>query len=208
MSKLLIIKHFLYKCCKTIGGNMDRRVKYTKSTIEDTFLSLLEKKDIGTISVTEICEKADVNRATFYRYYLDIYDLLKNIQDSFVNEIKASDAMLHFQDYTVYDFTREILEIFYHNKKLVKILFDTNNSIYFITEVLEVAYEKASSKWRSNYPDMDESEIEYAAVYVFNGALGVINFWIKNNFDEDIDDVSKYIERLTLDGTRKFIAKK
>ena len=35
---------------------MDRRVKYTKSTIEDTFLNLLEKKDIGEITVTEICE--------------------------------------------------------------------------------------------------------------------------------------------------------
>ena len=56
---------------------MDRRVKYTKSTIEDTFLNLLEKKDIGEITVTEICEKADINRATFYRYYIDIYELIK-----------------------------------------------------------------------------------------------------------------------------------
>ena len=187
---------------------MDRRVKYTKATIEDTFLNLLEKKDIGSITVTEICEKADINRATFYRYYIDIYDLLKNIQDSFIDEIKASNAMIYLKDYTVYNFTKEILEIFYHNKQLVKILFDTNNSIYFITEVLEVAYEKASSKWFNSFPEMDESEIEYAAVYVFNGALGVINYWIKNNFDKDIDEVSKYIEKLTIDGIHKFVYKK
>ncbi len=187
---------------------MDRRVKYTKSTIEDTFLNLLEKKDIGEITVTEICEKADINRATFYRYYIDIYDLLKKIQDSFINEIKASNAMIYLKDYTVYNFTKEILEIFYHNKKLVKIIFDTNKGVYSINEVLEIAYEKASSKWFSNFPEMDELEIEYAAVYVFNGALGVINYWIRNDFDQDIDEVSKYIERLTLDGIRKFVNKK
>ncbi len=187
---------------------MDRRVQYTKHVIEDTFLSLLEQKDISSITVTEICEKADVNRATFYRYYIDIYDLRQKILDNFVNEIKASNPMLYLPDYTVYNFTKEILEIFFENKKLVKILFDTNNSIFFINEALEVAYEKCSKKWFSSFPEIDEVEIEYAAVYVFNGALGVINYWIKNNFDESIEDVSRYIEKLTIDGVHKFVYKK
>ena len=187
---------------------MDRRTKYTKSVIEDTFLSLLEKKDIGSITVTEICEIADINRATFYRYYVDIYDLLKNIQDNFIDEIKASNPMINLPDYTVYNFTKEILEIFKNNQKLVKILFDTNNSIFFINEVLEIAYEKSSKKWFDKFPENDAEEIEYAAVYVFNGALGVINYWIKNGFDKDVEDIARYIEKLTLDGIRKFVYKK
>ena len=184
---------------------MDRRVKYTKDLIEDTFLNLLEKKDIGSITVTEICEIADINRATFYRYYIDIYDLLKKIQDNFIDEFKNSNAMINLPSYTIYDFTKEILEIFYNNKKLVKLLFDTNNNIYFLDELLEIAYQKVSEKWLSNFPNNDEDEIEYAAVYIFNGALGVINYWIKNDFDQDIDQVSNYIKILTLDGIRKFI---
>ena len=86
---------------------MDRRTKYTKHIIEDTFLGLLEKKDIGSITVTEICEIADINRATFYRYYVDIYDLLKNIQDNFIEEIKASNPMINLPNYTVYNYTYE-----------------------------------------------------------------------------------------------------
>ena len=50
---------------------MDRRVKYTKKVITETFLNLLEKKDISNITVTEISEISDVNRGTFYRYYKD-----------------------------------------------------------------------------------------------------------------------------------------
>ena len=184
---------------------MDRRVKYTKLVIEDTFLSLLEKKDISSITVTELCEKADINRATFYRYYIDIYDLLKKIQDDFINEIKASDPMINLPNYTVYNYTKDILEIFKKNRKLVKLLFDTNNNVYFLNEVLEVAYDKCTKKWFSKFPDMDEEEITYAAVFVFNGALGAINYWIKNDFDQEIDDIARYIKNLTLDGIRKYV---
>ena len=48
---------------------MDRRTKYTKNIIKETFIDLLSEKDISKVSVSEICKIADINRATFYRYY-------------------------------------------------------------------------------------------------------------------------------------------
>ena len=50
---------------------MDRRTKYTKKIIKDTLIKLLSEKEIKKVTVSEICAIADVNRATFYRYYLD-----------------------------------------------------------------------------------------------------------------------------------------
>ena len=67
---------------------MDRRTKYTKKTIKDTLINLLSEKDINKITVSEICKIADVNRATFYRYYLDVYDLLNHIEQDFEEELK------------------------------------------------------------------------------------------------------------------------
>ena len=67
---------------------MDRRTKYTKKIIKDTFIKLLSEKDIKKVTVSEICKLADVNRATFYRYYLDVYDLLDHIEEDFINELK------------------------------------------------------------------------------------------------------------------------
>ncbi len=184
---------------------MDRRVKYTKNTIEDTFLSLLEQKDLSNITVTEICQIADINRATFYRYYDDIYDLLKKIQESFVDDIKNSNAIINIREYTVYDFTMDILKIFLKNKKIVKILFDTNNSVYFVNDVLEVPYKKLSELWITNNPNISKEEILYSLVYVFNGALGVIDYWVKNNFDTDIEIVASYIEKITKDGIHRLL---
>lgn len=184
---------------------MDRRVKYTKKVIKDTFLSLLEEKDISNITVKELCEKADVNRGTFYRYYVDIYDLLKKIEEEFIEEIKNSNSMVHMQKHSIYTFTKDILEIFENNKKLVSILFNADSNIYFLDDVLEIAYEKCIGNWESRIDNVDNNELENSVVFIFNGALGVINYWIKNDFNTPSDKLAKYIESYCLGGVKKFI---
>ena len=59
----------------------DRRVKRTKKLLRDSLFSLLQKKSINDITVTELTDVADINRATFYFYYTDIFDMLNQIQD-------------------------------------------------------------------------------------------------------------------------------
>ena len=59
----------------------DRRVKRTKKLLRDSLFSLLQKKSINEITVTELTDVADINRATFYFYYTDIFDMLNQIQD-------------------------------------------------------------------------------------------------------------------------------
>lgn len=185
---------------------MDRRIKYTKNIIKTTFLSLLEEKDIKKITVSEICKLSDINRATFYRYYLDVYDLLNKIQEDFIMELKT--ASNNESIYTVSTFSKELLKVFLDNKELVRILFNTNNNIYFLNDILSIAYEKCKLKWESDLPDLKEDDIEYASVFIFNGALGVINYWVKNDFDKDVDEISAIIEQLSYFGTKRFIYKK
>ena len=59
----------------------DRRVKRTKKLLRDSLFSLLQEKSINEITVTELTDVADINRATFYFYYTDILDMLSQIQD-------------------------------------------------------------------------------------------------------------------------------
>ena len=51
-------------------------------------------------------------------------------------------------------------------------------------------------------------EIEFACIFMFNGALGIINYWIKNDFNGDIEEIAKNIETLGYFGTNKYIYKK
>lgn len=184
---------------------MDRRIKYTKKIIKDTFIDLLDGKDIKKITVSEICQKADINRATFYRYYLDVYDLLEKIAEDFLRELKEPYEKDPARISNVGAFTKEILAVFLENKKLVKILFNTNNNIYFLNDFLEVAYTMCKNRWMQDIPNITEEKVDYAVAFIFNGALGIVNYWVKNDFDDDIDNIADTIEELSYYGTRKFI---
>ena len=52
----------------------DRRVKYTKKALKNSLIDSLKEKTIEKITVKELCEKADVNRGTFYSHYSDQFD--------------------------------------------------------------------------------------------------------------------------------------
>ena len=101
-----------------------------------------------------------------------------------------------------------MLNVFIENKELVKILFNTNNNLHFLNDVLEVAFDRCKERWEKDLPELSQEDMEYATLFIFNGALGVLNFWIKNNFDKDIDEISEIIETLSCYGTRRFIYKR
>lgn len=174
---------------------MDRRIKYTKKIIKDTLISLLKEKDINKITVSEICQQADINRATFYRYYLDAYDLLENIQDELVTDLKNA-CHKSESNGSFTGFAKELLIVFANNKELVKILFNTKYNMDFFSDIFEIAYDKFKNRWEDAY-NIDKEYIEYASIYIFNGALGVINYWVKSDFDKDVSEIAKLIGRIS-----------
>ena len=48
----------------------DHRVTVTKKMITESFLELIKEKPLAAITVKELCEKAHINRATFYAHLL------------------------------------------------------------------------------------------------------------------------------------------
>ena len=65
----------------------DLRVTVTKRMIQEALLKLLEKKPIDKIKINELCEASGVNRATFYRHYETLQDVLREIQADLIRNI-------------------------------------------------------------------------------------------------------------------------
>ena len=59
-------------------SKQDRRTRYTRQSIKETFLELLKQKNFTKITVTEICKISEINRGTFYLHYYDIHDVLED----------------------------------------------------------------------------------------------------------------------------------
>ncbi len=57
----------------------DKRIKKTKKYLKDTLIRLLDEEPFEQITVTKLCERADISRITFYSHYADKYDLLEDI---------------------------------------------------------------------------------------------------------------------------------
>ena len=59
---------------------LDRRVRYTKSIIKKSLLELMQTIPYERITVKELCQKADINRATFYSHYDSLSTLMEEIE--------------------------------------------------------------------------------------------------------------------------------
>ena len=53
----------------------NKRSLATEECLNNTLMALLKDKELADISVTELCEAADVDRSTFYAHYEDVFAL-------------------------------------------------------------------------------------------------------------------------------------
>lgn len=58
----------------------------SRRMIREAFLELLEEKEFGKITVTDITNRADLNRSTFYAHYPDVQGVVEEIQDEIINK--------------------------------------------------------------------------------------------------------------------------
>ena len=114
---------------------MDRRVERTRAAIADAFLELRAAKPLEKISVKELCERADVNKSTFYTHYQDIYDLAEQLESQVAEDILAEighpERMLTEPD----AFTRELYLAYLAHGSLITTLFSGSRSDLLVVRI-------------------------------------------------------------------------
>ena len=74
---------------KDTVARTDRRVVRTRRRIEKALFELIEEKGFRKMTVQDIAERADINRATFYAHYEDKYDLLMHsVESNFLRRLQ------------------------------------------------------------------------------------------------------------------------
>ena len=66
---------------------MNRKIQMTKRCIREALFECLKEKDINKITISSLCEKADINRSTFYKYYGSQYDVIKEMEQEVIQLI-------------------------------------------------------------------------------------------------------------------------
>lgn len=175
---------------------MDLRTEKTKRSIINAFLELRAKKPLEKITVKELSEKAEINKATFYLHYHDIYELSESLErdvvDSCLHSIQHPEAVFS----STRTFIAELSEAFVANERLIKILFEGSRSSSFV-KLLEDGLNGIISR---AYPDHKQSmEDRMMLTYLIYG--GYYTYF--KYCDNGIKSVLDIIGRLT-DGVLQY----
>ena len=72
----------------------DARIRYTRMRIKEAFFALLAQKEFPQITVTELCEMAEISRGTFYKHYADMSDLLQKTEEEILETVRKKPQQL------------------------------------------------------------------------------------------------------------------
>lgn len=175
--------------------------------MDEAFIALLEKKDFDYITVKEICEKAGVNRSTFYLHYETIGDLL---HESIEYMNRTCFASFPAMDVSTVMETGSVADlILVREEYLIPYLtFIRDNKCLFRTAVAKSSLLNGADTFayisetiiapiltRFHYA---AEEIGYVAAFYVNGLIAVVMEWVKRDCREEIPVMVGMIHKVTL----------
>lgn len=177
----------------------------TAARMDEAFLELLSKKDFAYITVKEICEKAGVNRSTFYLHYETVADLLsesveymnRQFLNYFHEKSKTITARLHdCSDAELILITPEYLTPYLSYIKENRRLFSAaikNAATLRLNEIYDRLFISVFSPVLERFK-VPEQDRRYIMSYYICGLMAIITEWIKQDCSDSIEHVIGIIE--------------
>ncbi|MBR0509973.1 MAG: TetR/AcrR family transcriptional regulator [Clostridia bacterium] len=173
----------------------DNRVRYTKKVLKDAILEILKEKPVDRVTIKELCEKAEINRGTFYLHYNTPLEVLKEIENDFITEHLA-----HFSPYmqssTETGYLQGMFACILDNGDICKILMGKNGDPQMKESLCLAIRDSAVNDWQKEFPEYDREKLEYVFDFVFPGATQTVLGWLENDRGLTVEDLSRRLDRL------------
>ena len=175
-------------------SNLDLRVRYTRMVIENSFRELLQSKSVSKITVTELCEKAKINRATFYKHYMDVPHLLECMEEDIFEQIRSAFSA---EDLDLEAFLLKMLHHTYREKSRFLFLGGGNGDPNLMTKTFLVCYESAYPLLAQNLQNLNDTERNMVYHFISHGSGGVLTWWIHDGMRVSPEEVTSMILNLS-----------
>jgi AcrR family transcriptional regulator len=182
---------------KVMGSKVDLRVVKTRANIKNTFIDLLFEKEFNEITIQNILDKALINRSTFYKHYLDKYELaeqltaetLKNA-DLFINE-RFSDKKENELFPTIY----KAYVYLYEQKKTILALWKIRTNDINLYEDIENLLKKNFMEYLILHNKCkDSSLLDYYSTMYSSLVLTTIKWLLTSGKESDIKIILEQIQ--------------
>ncbi|EQF27089.1 bacterial regulatory s, tetR family protein [Clostridioides difficile CD160] len=189
--------------------SIDRRKIRTKKMIRSALAELIDEKGFNNISVTDLTQRADINRGTFYLHYVDKYDLLEKIENEIIQEIEEETKHLDSVNMMNLDTSNEplpfmvkLFEYFRENSVIIKAILGPKGDPTFERKIKRFIGSNLFEKQKIKNFNIDEAVIseEYFIQYILSADLGVIQHWLEKNMKESPEEMALILARMSLFG--------
>ncbi len=182
---------------------MDKRVIKTKKKLNNTILVLIKDKKIKDITVLELCQEANINRTTFYKYYKDVDDLVLKIEETLITDLTK-----YIQDIKrnyLISFTSKIIETIASYKEIYTRLLGENGDHTFLRRILSLVYEQSITEWKKLLKKASHNDLEKIYSFIVDGTIGIIEEWIKSDCQDTPANIALFINKICMSGLSSFI---
>jgi AcrR family transcriptional regulator len=168
----------------------DLRVRRTRKLLQEAMVELTIQRGFVDVTVRDITERAMVNRSTFYRHYLDKYDLLSKCIEELIELLDAE------EDEAAWDCDPNqpqnqppagLLRILNHvqkNADFYRVMLGKKGDPTFCAQSFRKFIEVQFHQMLSNQIELSDTSrppIEMSVSYILYAGIGVIGWWLEQN---------------------------
>lgn len=169
----------------------DARIRKTKKKLSEALVALLQEKAFRDISPATLCERAGINRSTFYRNYKNTLQLKTEIEESILSGIywdgKAKDT----------DEIREIIEkhlCYLRDNKPTFLAFSTPDFQENIFEKARRRAIRASFEAFDRVEDAPErEEYENLCTFYISALVTQVEDWFLGGMEQSIESLASFL---------------
>lgn len=155
----------------------EKRNLYSRQQLTKALLTLLKKKELGDITVSELCEEAGVGRVTFYRNYTDMTDIVRQF---LLEDNREWTQAIVTEDIPFNEKFRCIFRHFEDEREVYTVL-NRRGLTGLLKDVIEEAWQLK----------LDGTPAEaYTGAYAMYLVYGFIEVWFKRDMVDSSDEMA------------------
>lgn len=162
----------------------NQRTRLSKILLKNALMDLLsEKGSVTKISVRELCERADLNRSTFYAHYSEPKELLEEVEAELLDATREHLQKIGAEnDIGAHRYLLSFLIYIKENDKPFRTLLIDAGDPEFRSKFMQQSIIQFVENLNISFPKDRE---QYIYSYILNGSTGVIIQWMRSDYSID-----------------------
>ncbi|WP_461214214.1 TetR/AcrR family transcriptional regulator [Lacticaseibacillus sp. GG6-2] len=172
-----------------VGIKNNRRVQYTRDQLKRALIALLSTQPLASVTVTAICQEADVNRGTFYAHYDNPAALFHEIERDLVKQVTP---LIH-SEADLMSWLPQVLAVVAQADTATAIILQNIEASPVLQTILQPLRTQTLRSYAQRFSESDPALLNYYFDYYFNGAIHVITRWLANDAKESPEAIATII---------------